>query len=189
MSDCTRPARLSLRILTATSVALARVARTLMPGYFFSNAAVTGRTSWLMIWVEYQLTSPSFLAASTRAASAACATLVANTLVAKEAASARAMVEIRRAMGISLSYVSYEWAAGGIAAAGILFINRSGGPPSALRWAHATRRTGAGCGRPPRDPTLSTGSPTILQVFDAGSLHGPLLTSCSRSWDFSLEQG
>src|SRR5882672_7673693 len=65
-----------------------------MPGYFFSNAAVTGRTSWLMIWVEYQLTSPSFLAASIRAASAAYA-----TLVTKEAASAQAKVEVRRATG------------------------------------------------------------------------------------------
>src|SRR5262245_3233549 len=59
-------------ILTASSVELARVARTLMP-YFFSKAALTGRTSWLMIWVVYQTTSPSFLAASTKAASAACA--------------------------------------------------------------------------------------------------------------------
>src|SRR5215470_5827128 len=73
MSDCTRPARLSLRILTATSVALARTERTLMPGYFFSKAAVTGRTSWLMIWVEYQNTSPSFFAAAIMAASAAMA--------------------------------------------------------------------------------------------------------------------
>src|SRR4051812_38594107 len=73
MSDWTRPARLSLRILTAVSVALARVARTLMPGYFFSKAADTGRTSWLMIWVEYQLTSPSFFAAAISAASAASA--------------------------------------------------------------------------------------------------------------------
>src|SRR5262245_59195188 len=57
-------------ILTASSVELARVARTLMP-YFFSKAALTGRTSWLMIWVVYQTTSPSVLAASIKAASAA----------------------------------------------------------------------------------------------------------------------
>src|SRR5262249_47518490 len=57
-------------ILTAISVELARIARTLMP-YCFSNAALTGRTSWLMIWVEYQVTSPSFFAASISAASAA----------------------------------------------------------------------------------------------------------------------
>src|SRR5262249_5718277 len=127
MSDCTRPARLSLRILTATSVALARLSRTLMPGYFFSNAAFTGRTSWLIIWVEYQLTSPSFLAASIRAASAAYA-----TLVAREAASAQTIVQVRvrRAMGVSHIF-SYEWAAGGIAVAGILLISRLGGPPSA----------------------------------------------------------
>src|ERR1700704_2337121 len=57
-------------ILTESSVELARVERTLMP-YFFSNAALTGRTSWEMIWVVYQITSPSFLAASIRAGSAA----------------------------------------------------------------------------------------------------------------------
>jgi hypothetical protein len=57
-------------ILTASSVELARVARTLMP-YFFSKAALTGRTSWVMIWVVYQTTSPSFFAASVSAASAA----------------------------------------------------------------------------------------------------------------------
>src|SRR5262245_50318003 len=57
-------------ILTASSVELARVARTLTP-YFFSKAALTGRTSWLIIWVVYQTTSPSFFAASTKAASAA----------------------------------------------------------------------------------------------------------------------
>src|SRR5262245_58968773 len=57
-------------ILTASSVELARVARTLTP-YFFSKAALTGRTSWLMIWVVYQTTSPSFFAASTKVASAA----------------------------------------------------------------------------------------------------------------------
>src|SRR6478735_11668778 len=56
-------------ILTESSVELARVERTLMP-YFFSNAALTGRTSWEMIWVVYQITSPSFLAASIRAGSA-----------------------------------------------------------------------------------------------------------------------
>jgi hypothetical protein len=57
-------------ILTESSVELARVERTLMP-YFFSNAALTGRTSWEMIWVVYQITSLSFLAASIRAGSAA----------------------------------------------------------------------------------------------------------------------
>src|SRR4051794_14401518 len=57
-------------ILTESSVELARVERTLMP-YFFSNAAPTGRTSWEMIWVVYQITSPSFLAASIIAGSAA----------------------------------------------------------------------------------------------------------------------
>src|SRR5262249_2861278 len=71
MSACTRPARLSPRILIATSVALARFARSLMPGYLRSNAAVIGRTNWLMIWVEYQFTWPSLRAASMRAASAA----------------------------------------------------------------------------------------------------------------------
>jgi hypothetical protein len=69
-SDCGLPARLSLRTLTASSVELARIARTLMP-YFFSKAALTGRTSWLMIWVEYQTTSPSFFAAAMRSASTA----------------------------------------------------------------------------------------------------------------------
>src|ERR1700704_2395442 len=97
-----------------------------MPGYFFSKAAVTGRTSWLMIWVEYQLTSPSFLADPIRAASAAYA-----TLVTKEAASAQAKVEVRRTTGSLPSYFSAECAAAGIAAAGILIINRSGGLPSA----------------------------------------------------------
>jgi hypothetical protein len=43
-SDCGLPARLSLMILTESSVELARVERTLMP-YFFSKAALTGRTS------------------------------------------------------------------------------------------------------------------------------------------------
>ena len=57
-------------ILTESSVELARVERTLMP-YFFSNAALTGRTSWEMIWVVYQITSPSFLAASIKPGSAA----------------------------------------------------------------------------------------------------------------------
>ncbi len=71
-SDCVLPACVSLMTRTATSVESARVESTLMP-YFFSNAAVTGRTSWLMIWVVYQNTSPSFLAASTNAGSAACA--------------------------------------------------------------------------------------------------------------------
>ena len=70
ISACRRPAFASLRIFTAVSVALARVERTLMP-YFFSNAAVTGRTSWLTIWVVYQTTSPSRLAAAISAASAA----------------------------------------------------------------------------------------------------------------------
>src|SRR5690349_13419631 len=46
-----------------------------------------------MIWVEYQLTSPSFLAAAIRAASAAHA-----APAAKDAVSAQAMVGIRRAM-------------------------------------------------------------------------------------------
>ena len=59
-------------ILTESSVELARVERTLMP-YFFSKAALTGRTSWPMIWVVYQTTSPSFLAASINAGSAASA--------------------------------------------------------------------------------------------------------------------
>jgi hypothetical protein len=68
-SDCGLPARLSLMILTESSVELARVERTLMP-YFFSNAALTGRTSWEMIWVVYQITSPSFLAASIKPGSA-----------------------------------------------------------------------------------------------------------------------
>src|SRR5262249_38334193 len=79
-SDCVRPALLSFRILIAVSVALARVERTLMPGYFFSNAAVTGRTSWLMICVEYQYTSPSFLAAAISAASAASAGALARVM-------------------------------------------------------------------------------------------------------------
>ena len=59
-----------------------------MPGYFFSKAAVTGRTSWLMIWVEYQMTSPSFFAASMVAASMA----KAEVLV-RHASKARAAVE------------------------------------------------------------------------------------------------
>src|SRR5439155_4744941 len=87
-----RPALPSLRILTAVSVALARVERTLMPGYFFSKAAVTGRTSWLMIWVEYQTTSPSRFAAAINVASAALATLQATP-----AANATAAVDIKRA--------------------------------------------------------------------------------------------
>jgi hypothetical protein len=69
-SDCGFPARLSLMILTESSVELARVERTLKT-YYFSNAALTGRTSWATIWVVYQTTSPSFLAASIKAASAA----------------------------------------------------------------------------------------------------------------------
>src|SRR5262249_24281051 len=89
-----------LRILTATSVALARVARTLMPGYFCSKAAVTGRTSWLMIWVEYQLTSPSFLAASIKAASAARAWPVLNDAASADIASAA--VRPKQAMDTSV---------------------------------------------------------------------------------------
>src|ERR1700674_5537634 len=74
MSDCGLPARLSLMILTDSSVEFARVERTLMP-YFFSKAALMGRTSCAMIWVVYQVTSPSFFAASIKAASAAWAEL------------------------------------------------------------------------------------------------------------------
>src|SRR5512139_2862419 len=41
-----------------------------MPGYFFSNAAFSGRIAWLTISVVYQTTLPSFFAASISAASA-----------------------------------------------------------------------------------------------------------------------
>jgi hypothetical protein len=61
--------------------------------YFFSNAALTGRTSWLMIWVEYQLTSPSFLAAAIKAASAANAEPAAS-----DKTSTQAIVKVGRAM-------------------------------------------------------------------------------------------
>src|SRR5882757_6214020 len=41
--------------------------------YFFWKASAAGRVNWLMIWVVYQVTCPSFLAAAIRASSAALA--------------------------------------------------------------------------------------------------------------------
>src|SRR5690242_1242471 len=52
-------------ILIAVALASARAYCTLMPGYFFSNAAAIGRASWSTIRVVYQTTVPSFFAAST----------------------------------------------------------------------------------------------------------------------------
>src|SRR5262249_41080954 len=86
-------------ILTETSVELARAARTLTP-YFFSKAALTGRTSWLMIWVVYQTTSPSFGAAAIRAAAAPCAQPPAR-LAAQTAAAGKRRPQRRRAMAFS----------------------------------------------------------------------------------------
>src|SRR5262249_55502542 len=80
--------------LTAISASPERDARILTPGYFFSNAAVTGRTSWLMIWVVYQVTSPSFLAASITLASMAWAEPAMSD-------PARASIEVRKAINTS----------------------------------------------------------------------------------------
>src|SRR5690242_6110131 len=52
-------------ILIAVALASARAYCTLIPGYFFSNAAAIGRASWSTIRVVYQTTVPSFFAAST----------------------------------------------------------------------------------------------------------------------------
>src|SRR5215471_13133264 len=103
MSDCGLPARLSLMILTDSSVELARVERTLMP-YFCSKAALIGRTSWLMIWVVYQTTSPSFLAAAINAGSAAPAGAPARLT----AAQAAAEMERKRRRAIILLHQAFE---------------------------------------------------------------------------------
>src|SRR5262249_32614629 len=118
-------------ILTESSVELARIERTLMP-YFFSKAALTGRTSWLMIWVVYQTTSPSFFAAATNAASAARAEPAGRL---KTAAMMKRRGQCRRAMAL----------AGSISAPGR--IASPAGRAQAVRRAAGGRRwTGGGAG-------------------------------------------
>src|SRR5262245_3198197 len=72
-SAWTRPATPSSRILAAVGVSSARLNCSSMPGYFFSNAALSGRMAWFTIRVVYPTTLPSFLAASTSGGSAATA--------------------------------------------------------------------------------------------------------------------
>src|SRR4051794_32762778 len=56
---------------TASSTESPRTELTRMP-YFFWKASMAGRPNWLTIWVVYQVTWPSFLAAAISASSAAC---------------------------------------------------------------------------------------------------------------------
>src|SRR5262245_41536444 len=87
-SAWTRPATPSSRIFAAVGVSSARLNCSSIPGYFFSNAALSGRMAWFTIRVVYQTTLPSFLAASTSAGSAATAFPLAMT--ASATATARA---------------------------------------------------------------------------------------------------
>jgi hypothetical protein len=77
-SACTFPASASAMILAAVGASFARAYCSTIPGYFFSNAAFSGRIAWLTMSVVYQTTVPSFLAASISAASAACATFASD---------------------------------------------------------------------------------------------------------------